>query len=154
MAASSELLRSTAPALASIVICLISLEIGFASIAILSTVLLRCASLIAITLKLTLTILGSLASVSLYESSELSVATLTIIRSTASTQTWGIVIIIIRVFICVGFISLLGFWWVLSLVLRFSFRFSSTSGLFWFSAFERLGYLALFFIHQMCYMGI
>ena len=154
MAASSELLRSLAMASASIAIYLISLEIRFAIIAILCTVLLRCASLIVITLKLALTILRSLASVLLCEPSKLSVTTLTITRSVALTLAWGIVIVIIRVLICVGFISLLGFWWVLSLLLWFSFRFSSTSGLFWFSAFEWLGYLALFFVYQMCYMGI
>ena len=147
MAASSELLRSTAPASASIAICMISLEIGFAGITVLHMLLLRCASLIAITLKLMLTILRSLSSVSLYGPFKLSVTALTIIRSVASTLTWGIVIIIIRVLICIGFISLLGFWWVLSLFLRFSFRFSSTSGLFLFSAFEPLGYFTLFFVH-------
>ena len=147
MAMSSELLRSTAPALASIAICLIFLEIGFAIIAVLSKVLLRCTSLIAVTLKLALTIVRSMASVSLYGPSKLSVTTLTIIRSVASTLTWGIVIIIIRIFICRGFISLLGFWWVLSLFLMFSFRFSSTSGLFRFCTFERLVYFTLFFVH-------
>ena len=43
---------------------------------------------------------------------------------------------------------------VLSLFLRFSFRFSSTSGLFWFCTFKWLGYFTLFFVHRMCYMGI
>ena len=128
--ASSELLRSTATASASISIGMIPLEIGFTTISVLRMILLWCTSLIAIILKLTLTILRSLASLSLHEPSKLSISALTIIRSVGSTLTWGIVIVIIRVFICISFICLLGFWWVLSLFLRFSFRFSSTSGLF------------------------
>ena len=117
----------------------ISLKIGFAVIAILSTVLLVCASLISIILKLMLTMLRCLASVSLCETSELSVTALTSKRSMASTLTWGIVviivIIIVRAFICIRFICLLGFRGVLSLFVRFSFRFTSTSGLFWFCTF-------------------
>ena len=143
-------------ALASVAICLISLKIGFTVIAILSTVLLGCASLISIILKLTLTILRSLASVLLCETSKLSVTALTIKRSVALTLTWGsiiiIVIIIVRALICISFICLLGFRWVLSLFLRFSFRFTSTSGLFQFCTFKRLGYFTLFFVHQMSYM--
>ena len=133
---SSELLRSMAMASASIHISMIPLEIGFTTVAVLSTILLWCASLITIILKLMLTILRSLASISLYEPLKLSVSTLTIVRSVALTLTWGIVIVIVRVFICISFICLLGFWWVLPLFLRFSFRFSSTSGLFWFCTFK------------------
>ena len=130
MTTSSELLRSMATASASICISMILLEIGLMTIAVLSTILLWCTSLIAIILKLTLTILRSLTSISLYEPSKLSVSAWTIIRSVASTLTWGVVVVIVRVFICISFICLLGFWWVLSLFLRFSFKFSSTSGLF------------------------
>ena len=147
MTASSELLRSMATASASICITMIPLEIGFTAIAILCTILLWCASLIVIVLKLTLTILRSLASISLCELLKLLVSALTIIGSAASTLTWGIVIVIVRVFICINFICLLGFWWVLSLFLRFSFRFPSTSGLFWFCAFKWLRYFTLFFVH-------
>ena len=147
MTASSELLRTLATALASISISMIPLEIGLTIIAVLSMVLLWCASLIVIVLKLTLTILRSLASMSLNEPSKLLVSAMTIIRSVASTLTWGIVIVIVRVFICISFICLLGFWWVLSLFLRFSSRFSSTSGLFWFCAFKWLGYFTLFLVH-------
>ena len=154
MTVSSELLRSMAMALASIRITMIPLEIWFMTIAILSTTLLWCASLIAIVLKLTLTILRSLASISLCEPSKLPVSALTVIGSVASTLTWGIVIVIVRVFVCISFICLLGFWWVLSLFLRFSFRFSSTSGLFWFCTFKWLGYFTFFFVHRVCYMGI
>ena len=152
MTASSEMLRSMAMASASISVALIPLKIGLMSIAVLSTILLWCASLKAIILKLMLTILGSLTSISWCKPSKLSVSTLTIIRSVALT--WGIVIVIVNVFICISFICLLGFWWVLSLFLRFSFRFSSTSGLFWFCAFKQLRYFTLFFVHRMCYMRI
>ena len=120
----------TAMALASISISMIPLEIGFMTIAILSMILLWCASLIAIILKLMLTILRSLASILLYEPSKLSISALTIVGSVALILTWGIVIVIIRVFICISFICFLGLWWVLFLFLRFSFRFPSTSGLF------------------------
>ena len=147
MTASSEMLRSTAMASASISVNMIPLKIGLTSIAVLSTILLWCASLIVIILKLMLTILRSLASISLCKPLKLSVSALTIIRSAGSTLAWGIVIVIVRVFICVSFICLLGFWWVLSLILRFSFRFSSTSGLFWFCAFKWLRYFTLFFVH-------
>ena len=60
---SSKLLRSSAPALASICIHLIPLKIWLACATILCTILLGCASLIAIILKLTLSILRSLSSV-------------------------------------------------------------------------------------------
>ena len=136
MTASSEMLRSTATASASVSVHMVPLKIGFSSVAILHTILLWCASLIAVIMKLMLTILRSFASISLCEPSELLVSALTIIRSVALTLTWGIVIVIVRVFVCVSFICLLGFWWVLSLFLRFSFRFSSTSGLFWFCTFK------------------
>ena len=70
----------------------------------------------------------------------------------ALTLSWGsiiiIVIIIVRAIICISFICLLGFMWVLSLFLRFSFRFTSTSGLFWFCAFKWLGYFTLFFVTE------
>ena len=85
MGASSELLRTLTPALASICIQLVPLEIRFKCTTILYTILLQCASLIAVVLKLTLTILRSLSSISWYKSSKLSVFTLTIIRSAAST---------------------------------------------------------------------
>ena len=130
-AASSKLLRSSA----SICIHLVPLKIWLTCATILCTILLWCASLIAIILKLMLTILRSLTSVSWYKPSKLLVPTLTIIRSVASTLTWGIVVIIVRIFISISFIHLLGFWWVLSLFLRFSFRFTSASGLFWFCTF-------------------
>ena len=151
-AASSKLLRSLAPA--SISVHLVPLKIWLMCATILCMILLRCASLIAISLKLMLTILRSLTSVSWHKPSKLSVSTLTIIRSVASTLTWGIVVIIVRIFLRISFIHLLGFWWVLSLFLRFSFRFTSASGLFWFCSFKRLRYFTLFFVHQMCYMGI
>ena len=126
MTTSSKLLRTLATASASIAICLISLKIGFAIIAVLSTVLLKCASLKSIILKLTLIILRSLAFVSLFETSVLSITTLTMKRSVALIVSWGsviiIVIIIVRAIICVRFLCLLGFRWVLSLFLRFFFR--------------------------------
>ena len=81
--ASSELLRTPAPA--SICVYLVPLVILFTCATILCTILLRCASLIAIILKLTLTILRSLSSILWYKSSKWSVPTLTIIRSAAST---------------------------------------------------------------------
>ena len=93
MTASSKLLRTPATASTSVAICLISLKVGFAIIAILSTVLLKCASLKSIILELTLTILRSLVSVSLCETSKLSVPTLTIKGSAASTLTCGSIII-------------------------------------------------------------
>ena len=109
VATSSKWLRSSALALASICIHLIPLKIRLACTAILCMILLRCASLIAIILKLMLTILRSLSSVSWYKPSKLSVSTLTIIRSAASTLTWGIVVIIVRAFISVSVIHLLNF---------------------------------------------
>ena len=153
-ATSSKLLRSLTPASASICIHLIPLKTWLACATILCTILLWCTSLIAIILKLMLTILRSLSSVSWYKSSKLSVSALTIIRSTALTLTWGIMVIIVRAFIIVSVIHLLNFWWVLSLILRFSFRFTSASDLFWFCAFKQLRYITFFFVHQMCYVGI
>ena len=85
MDVSSKLLRTPAPALASVCVYLVPLEIRFTCTTILCTILLRCTSVIAVILKLTLTILRSLSSVSLYKSSKWSVSTLTIIRSAAST---------------------------------------------------------------------
>ena len=81
--ASSELLRTPNPASASIY--LVPLKLRFMCATILCTILLRCASLIAVILKLTLTILRSLSSISWYKSSRLSVSALTSIRSAAST---------------------------------------------------------------------
>ena len=85
MGMSSKLLRTPALASASVCIYLVPLEIRFTCATILCMILLRCASLIAVILKLTLTILRSLSSISWYKSSKLSVSTLTIIRSAAST---------------------------------------------------------------------
>ena len=82
---SSKLLRTPAPALASVCVYLVPLEIWFTCATILCMILLRCASVIAVILKLTLTILRSLSSVSWYKSSKWSVSALTIIRSVAST---------------------------------------------------------------------
>ena len=153
-AASSKMLRSLALALASISIHLIPLKIGLTCTTILRMILLWHASLIAIILKLMLTILRSLASILWCIPSKLSASALTIIRSAVSTLIWGIVVVIVRIFISISFIHLLGFWWVLSLFLRFSFRFTSASGLFWFCTLKRLRYFILFFVHRMCYMGI
>ena len=153
-ATSSELLRTPTPASASVCIQLVPLKIRFTCATILCTILLWCASLIAVILKLTMTILRSLSSISWYKSSKLLVSALTIIRSVASTLTWGIVVIIVGAFIIISLIHLLGFWWVLFLILRFSFRFTSTSGWFWFCTFKWLRYISLFFVHQMCYVGI
>ena len=83
--ASSKLLRTPAPASASACIYLVSLEIQFTCTTILCTILLWCASLKVVILKLTLTILRSLSSISWYKSSKWSVSALTIIRSVAST---------------------------------------------------------------------
>ena len=146
-AASSELLRTLTPASASVCVHLVPLKIRFTCTTILCTILLWCASLIVVILKLTLTILRFLSAISWYKSSKLSVFALTIIRSVASTLTWGIVVIIVGAFIIISLIHLLDFWWVLSLILRFSFRFTSTSGLFWFCTFKRLRCISLFFIH-------
>ena len=82
---SSEMLRTPTPASASVCVCLVPLKIRFTCTTILCTILLRCASLIAVILKLTLTILRSLSSISWYKSSKWSVSALTIIRSAAST---------------------------------------------------------------------
>ena len=79
--ASSELLRTPTPALASVCIQLVPLKIRLTCATILCTILLRCASLIAVILKLMLTILRSLSSISWYKSSKLSVSTLTKICS-------------------------------------------------------------------------
>ena len=125
-AASSKMLRSSG----SISIHLVPLKIWLTCTTILCMILLWCTSLIAIILKLALTILRSLASVSWYKPSKLLVSALTIISSVASTLTWGIVVVIVRIFASISFIYLLGFWWVMSLFLRFSFRFTSASGLF------------------------
>ena len=84
---SSELLRTLTPASALVCIQLVPLEIQLTCATILCTILLRCTSLIAVILKLTLTILRSLSSISWYKSSKLSVSALTIIRSVASTLT-------------------------------------------------------------------
>ena len=83
MGVSSKLLRIPAPALASVCIYLVPLEIQFTCATILCTILLRCTSVIAVVLKLT--ILRSLSSVSWYKSSKWSVSALTIIRSAALT---------------------------------------------------------------------
>ena len=83
--ASSKLFRTPAPASASVCVYLVPLEIWLTCATILCMILLRCASLIAVILKLMLTILRSLSSVSWYKSSEWSVSALTIIRSVAST---------------------------------------------------------------------
>ena len=85
MGTSSKLLRTPALASASVCLYLVPLEIRFMCATILCTILLRCTSLIAVILKLTLTILRSLSSISWYKSSKWSVCTLTIIRSAAST---------------------------------------------------------------------
>ena len=85
MGTSSKLLRTPAPALASVCIYLVSSEIRFTCATILCTILLRCTSVIAVILKLTLTILRSLSPISWCKSSKWSVSTLTIIRSVAST---------------------------------------------------------------------
>ena len=82
---SSKLLRTPAPASASVYVYLVPLEIRFTCATTLCMILLRCASLIAVILKLMLTILRSLSSVSWYKSSKWSVSALTIIRSAAST---------------------------------------------------------------------
>ena len=82
---SSEMLRTPTPASASVCIYLVPLKIWFTCATILCTILLRCTSLIAVILKLTLTILRSLNSISWYKSSKWSVSALTIIRSAAST---------------------------------------------------------------------
>ena len=82
---SSKLLRTPAPALASVCVYLVPLEIRFMCATILCTILLWCASLIVVILKLMLTILRSLSSILWYKSSKWSVSALTIIRSEVST---------------------------------------------------------------------
>ena len=82
---SSEMLRTPTPASASVCVYLVPLKIQFTCATILCTILLWCTSLIEVILKLTLTILRSLSSISWYKSSKWSVSTLTIIRSVAST---------------------------------------------------------------------
>ena len=72
--ASSKLLQTPAPA--SVCVYLVPLEIQFTCATILCTILLRCASLIAVILKLTLTILRSLSSILWYKSSKWSVSAL------------------------------------------------------------------------------
>ena len=151
MTMSSDVLRTPALALSSVVICLISLKIGFVVSAILSMILLICTLLKSIVLKLVLIVLRSLASASLCEASKLSIAALTIERSVATIWIWGsiiiIVVIIVRAIISIVFICLLGFWWVLSMTLRFSFAFTSTSCLFRFCTFKWWGYFPFFFVH-------
>ena len=85
MGSSSEMLRTPTPASASVCVHLVPLKIQFMCTTILCTILLWCASLIAVILKLTLTILRSLSSILWYKSSKWSVSALTIIRSAAST---------------------------------------------------------------------
>ena len=85
MGASSKLLRTPAPALASVCIYLVPLEIRFSCATILCMILLRCVSVVVVILKLMLTILRSLSSILWYKSSKWSVSTLTIIRSAASS---------------------------------------------------------------------
>ena len=94
-ATSSELLRTPTLASASVCVQLVPLKIRLTCATILCTILLQSASLIMVILKLTLTILRSLSSILWYKPSKLSVSTLTIIRSAASTLTWGIVVIIV-----------------------------------------------------------
>ena len=78
MGSSSEMLRTLTPASALVCIYLVPLKVRFTCTTILCTILLWCASLIAVILKLTLTILRSLSSISWYKSSKWSVSTLTI----------------------------------------------------------------------------
>ena len=81
---SFEMLRTPTSASALVCICLVPLKVQFTCATILCMILLQCASLIAVILKLTLTILRSLSSILWYKSSKLSVSTLTIIRYVAS----------------------------------------------------------------------
>ena len=78
---SSEMLRTPTSALASVCVHLVPLKVWFMCTTILCMILLWCASLIAVILKLMLTILRSLSSISWSKSSKLSVFALTIIRS-------------------------------------------------------------------------
>ena len=82
---SSEMLRTPSLVSASVCVYLVPLKVWFTRTTILCMILLRCISLIAVILKLTLTILRSLSSISWYKSSKWSVSTLTIIRSAALT---------------------------------------------------------------------
>ena len=82
---SSEMLRTPTPASASVCVYLVPLKIRFTCATILCIILLQCASLIVVILKLTLTIFRSLSSILWYKSSKWSVSALTIIRSAAST---------------------------------------------------------------------
>ena len=82
---SSEMLRTTTLASALICVYLVPLKVQFTCATILCMILLWCTSLIVVILKLTLTILRSLSSISWYKSSKWSVSALTIIRSAAST---------------------------------------------------------------------
>ena len=85
MGSSSEMLRNPTPTSASVCIYLVPLKVRFTCATILCMILLWCASLIVVILKLMLTILRSLSSISWYKSSKWSVSALTIIRSAAST---------------------------------------------------------------------
>ena len=82
---SSEMLRTPTLASASVCVYLVPLKVWFTCATILCMILLWCASLIVVILKLTLTILRSLSSISWYKSFKWSVSALTIIRSVAST---------------------------------------------------------------------
>ena len=86
-AVSFKILRSSAPASASISVHLVPLKIGLMCITVLHTILLWCTSLITIILKLMLTILRSLASISGCKPLKLSTSALTNISSAASTLT-------------------------------------------------------------------
>ena len=81
----SELLRTPTPA--SVCVQLVPFKIRLMCATISCMILLRCGALIAVILKLMLTILRSLSSISWYKSSKLLVSALTIIRSVASTLT-------------------------------------------------------------------
>ena len=142
MTASSDVLRAPAMASSSVVICLISLNSVDMCLAEIdsSEIGVDCIE----------------ASASLCEASKLLFTALTIERSVAMILTWGsiivIVVIIVRAIISIVFICPLGFWWVVSMTLRFSFRFNSTSGLFWFCTFKWWGYFPFFFVHHVCDM--
>ena len=82
---SSKLLRTPAPASASVCVYLVPLKIRFTCATILCMILLQCTSVIAVILKLMLTVLRSLSSILWFKSSKWSVSALTIIRSVAST---------------------------------------------------------------------
>ena len=143
MTVSSNMLRTPATASSSVLVCLISLKIGFVVGAVLIMIILICTSQKPLVLKLTLIILRSLASASLCDAFKLLITALTIKRSVALILTWGsviiIVVIIIRTIIQIGSFCLLVLWWVLSLTLRFPFWFTFTSDLFWFCPFKWWG---------------